>query len=234
MTTIIVSDGQPLEVRTLGIFELDPIMPPALTPFTYDMTVMSGEKVTVEFDYTKFKTPPERPDVDEADLVKGSRLWYKYRTWQFYEAAVSRERAQYQELDDYCDRVLDYILTCCIAPEDEHRLVTEEDLDKFEWAALVPQLGKETIAKVLRETYKAKFNDEELFEAMAKTAGGMGIYDAIRLWENKIANQLGLADAEYARIPLEERARRVVAMNMDGWMSHLTFEMERRRRPRHG
>ena len=75
-----------------------------------------------------------------------------------------------------------------------------------------------------------EYDDEEVFDALDKTKGGSGMYNAIRLWENEWANEMGLSDIELAVIPVEERARRICAKFLRSWFEFLELEKMRRER----
>jgi hypothetical protein len=136
-------------------------------------------------------------------------------------------RRRIESADEYAEKILDLVLTS-IAEEDVPRIKTIEDFRRISWEALVPPLSREMLAITLRTTFNATFNDEEIFDAMDSTSGGMGSYNAIRLWENQLSNILGVRDWEYSQIPIEERSRRVCAMKLSDWLEYL--EMSRRRK----
>lgn len=225
---IVLSDGEECHVTTLGIFEIDSIPLPDLGPFTYEMEMVTGDKKEVELDLSKFEELPEKPDIPESEIVEGTPAWYKLRTWQLVQAALMHNRRRIEDAHEYAESVLNLILDKCIAEEDLPRIKTIDDFRKVSWEALVPPLSREILAKILRTSFRATFNDEEIFDAMDKASAGLGSYNAIRLWENQLANKLGLRDWEYANLPIEERGRRICAMKLPDWLEYL--EMVRNRK----
>jgi hypothetical protein len=229
-TEIVLSDGKECHVETLGIFELDSVPLPHMAMFTYDMEMITGDVKQVELDLSRYETLPEKPDVEEHELVEGTPAWYKWREWQLVQAALLHNRLRVEAAHEYCEKIKYLILDKAIAAEDIPRIKTIEDWRKVCWAALVPPLERKHLAEILRSTFNASYDDEEIFDAMDEASKGMGSYNAIRLWENQIANQLGLLDWQYAQLPLEERGRRIIALKLTDWLEHLDAERRRKKR----
>jgi hypothetical protein len=227
---VVLSDGKECHVETLGYFELDHIPLPNMGVFTYEMEMVTGDKKQVELDLSRYEELPKKPDIPEHELVEGGPAWYRYREWQLVQAALLHGRLRIESTHDYAEQVLSYILNNCVAPEDWKRIKTPEDWEKVRWAALLPQLDRERLGETLRNTFNATFNDEEIFDAMDKTSGGMGAYNALRLWETQLANLLQLRDLEYAMIDLEERSRRICAMKLNDWLEFLDVDRMKRKR----
>lgn len=224
----ILSDGKPISVRALGIFELDAIPRPDGRPFTYEMELLGGKQVEAEFDLDAWDEPPVKPDISPDKIQERSEAWYDLRTWQVYQAALRHRHRQAEELLIFCDAVAEYIVRRCLDPADVPRIVTEADWEEVYTLALVPQLSKEKLAEALRQTYQAAYDDDEIFDALEKTSGGRGVVNALRLWENKVMLQMQMTEAEYATLSLDERARKVCALMLDKWLEHL--EMDRFRK----
>lgn len=228
MTEIILSDGLPAEIRTLGIFELDPLSPKPMGRYAYRMEFVSGEVEYVEFPIERYKEPPQKPDIPEEEIEPKSAAWWKLLTWQRYQAALLHEQRRLEQTAVYMDDVLDYIINNCATPDIVARLITDEDWDKFIWVAIVPQLTKEMLAKTMRTSYKASYDDMEIFEALDQTSGGLGVYDGIRLWESELMVAWGMREDEYATVPIDERARKVVALNLNKWLAYLDADRSRK------
>lgn len=223
---MILSDGKEFHVRTLGLFELDNLMPDLLGPFTFSMQILDKE-YEAEFDITRYETPPEKPTKPEVEILPDSLEGEQLTDWKLYQAAKLHDKKRINKVAEYYDRVKTYILenACLDSPD---RIVTLEDWQKVYDIALVPQLTIELIAKTLTSTYAAKFNGQEVLDALKNTEKGRGSYDVIKLWENKLMIQLNKSELEYAMIPLNERARKVCAMFLDDIMAHLEIDFERR------
>ena len=100
----------------------------------------------------------------------------------------------------------------------------QNDWEQVYKVAMVPQITEKMITDILRDTFQAKFQEREIFEALDRAKGGSGSYNAIRLWENEWANEMGYSDVELAIVPVEERARRVVAKFLRSWMDFLEMD----------
>lgn len=227
---VVLSDGKECNVRTLGLFELDTIPLPDTSPFTYEMETLSGDKYQVEFDISLFTEPPEKPEIAEHEIEEKSAAWYKLRTWQFYRAAIFRNREIVLSLEEYVDNVCAYILENSIDKADLHRIVTLDDWDKVYRAALIPQMTMELIEQTLRTVFQAKYDGEEIMEALGRSQGGKGSYAAIRMWEIQLMLHLSLLEKDYATLSLDERARKLCAMKLDDWIGYLEGERLRKER----
>ena len=223
MAIVILSDQQPLEVRQLGIFELDTLRPKPLGPFTYKMEIM-GKEYDAVFNPLDYDTPPEKPEIPEHEAVPHSKEWYAWSDYKLYHAAIDHQGKRHEMAGAFVETVAAFIFDNCIAPEDLGRIVTDEDWDKLYEAALVPQLTTEVLAQTLEKTYQAEFEGQDVLSAMQSLKSDQGgAYDTLRLWENELMVHMNLTELEYAMLPLAERARKVVAMNLPKIMEGLEY-----------
>lgn len=227
---VVLSDGKECHVETLGYFELDNIPLPRIGVFTYEMEMVTGDKKQVELDISLYEELPKKPAIPEHEAVEGTRVWYEWREYQLVQAALLHGRLRIESAHEYCEQIVKHILSESVSPEDIKRIKTNEDWEKIRWAALVPPLTRDRLADTLRSTFNATYNDDEIFDAMDSTSGGLGAYNALRLWENQLANILQLRDMEYAMIDLEERSRRICAMKLNDWLEYLDMSRQRRKR----
>jgi hypothetical protein len=231
MPTITLSDNQPFEVRQLGIFELDKLTPKPIGPFTYTMKTITGKEFEVEFDINAYDTPPIDPQVHSPEPETPE--WYLLHDWQLYQAAMLHESKRQEILSQYYDDVVEHIIgSCCKG--DTRRIVTREDWLKIYEAALVPQLTLEDIATILRQTYNAEFNGQDIFDALQNASKGHGSYNTIRLWENKLMVEMQLTELEYALMPVEERARKVCALFLSDIMTYLETDLQMKKSKTNG
>lgn len=222
-TTVILSDGDPCEVRKLGLYELDYVALPAIMgPWTYSLMI-AGKPVEVEFDLYAYEAPPAKPDIPESEIKEKSEAWYDWREYHYYHAALLHEKRRNAATADYLIEIAHYILENCISEADRYRIVNSEDWNAVYTAALVQQLTREVLIDTLK-TFKAEYGDKEIFEALEEASGGEGKYDPIRMWENQLMIKMGMTEAEYCMMSLEERARKVVAMKLPEWIGHLDHD----------
>jgi hypothetical protein len=234
MPEVILSDGEPLEVRTLGIFELDVVERQHLGPYTYPIELLGDVVKYAEWDLSKYeelgRELPSKPKKPEHLIEEDTEEWYQLRDWKRYETALWHRKEQNEAAAQFAESVCAYILENCIPREAWNRIVTEGDWEKIYIAALVPPLTMQMIIDTLRDTYNASFDNKEIFEAMDKAKGGSGEYNHIRLWENQWATEMKLSDLELAMIPVEERSRRICAMMLNNWLEFLELDKSRKKR----
>jgi len=217
-------------VRRLGIFELDAIQPPNTRPFVYTEKI-GGNEITRPFDVSAWAEPPKPPTPEQMAAVPGTVPYYYYFEWSLYWAATYKAKENREDVKRYCLDVKNYILSTCISPEDKERIVTADDFRLVWSAALVPQLALEDLALSLEYTFRANFDGEAVLTKILDNAGDEdsgGGYNAIRTWEIQAINNSGFKESEWAELPLDERARRVVALKLDDWLAYLTAEKQRK------
>jgi len=221
--TVTLSDGGSCEVRQLGLYELDKIEGPAISgPFVHKQDV-AGISYDAEFDIFAFDEPPKKPEIPEHEAPEKSHAWHDWRVYWLYQAGIEHERKRLEETAAYLDRIALYILEECITPEDQRRIIDSSDWKIVYTAALIDQLTREKLVATLR-LFKAEYSDKEIFDALQEAEGGPGKYDAIRVWEGRLMIEMGMTEAEYSMISLDERARKVCAMMLPKWMEHLEID----------
>lgn len=230
-TEITLSDERPCVVRRLGIFELDGVRPPDARPFLYTEMV-GGNEITRPFDIAVWDSPPTPPTPAQMAAEPGTVPYYYYYEWSLYWAAVYKEKENKEDVKRYCREVAAYIMDTCIPADDKERIVTPEDFRQLWAAALVPQLSLDDLAMSLEYTFRANFDGESVLTKILKDASDEdsegGGYNAMRTWEIQAINQSPFTESEWAELPLDERARRVVAMKLDDWLAYLTAEKQRK------
>lgn len=214
VTVIRLSDGEPCEVKRLGIFDMDNVGPSVLGPFVYTFTMANGQEVEETYDISRFTTPPQHPGVPEDQIVERSPTWHALLEWQTYKLAVAHERKRITSLVEYVKENSRHVLELALDEEDWPRVQDESDWLAIMEAALVPQLSKEILADVFRRHFNAHFNGQEVFDALKNLEGGSGGYDALRVWEINTMSGMGYTEEQWAELALEERARKVAAHNL--------------------
>ena len=229
-TEITLSDDRPCVVRRLGIFELDAIQPPDTRPFLYTETLGKNE-ITRPFDITAWEKPPAPPTPEQMAAKPGTIPYYYYFEWSLYWATTYKAKQNKEDVKRYCQDVAKYILETCISVDDRSRIVTDGDFRLVWSAALVPQITLDDLAMSLEYTFRANFDDEAVLSKILNgddeddSGGG---YNAIRTWEIQAINNSRFSEAEWAELPLDERARRIVAMKIDDWLGYLASEKQRK------
>lgn len=75
-------------------------------------------------------------------------------------------------------------------------------------------------------SFKAKFGNNDILNALIAISKGDGKVWAVRLWEMETINALGWTEDRWARLPLSERSRKVCAHKLSGWLQALETEKE--------
>lgn len=216
VTNVQLSDGRDCEVRMLGLYALDGVGPPLPSAFTYRFTDVNGREITAIFDIYAFSSPPSRPSSNFSEVERGSRQWWDWNTYTTYQQALLHEAKSLEQTAAYIKEVSAYIIReALVNPKDKERIVTALDNELVVQAAIVPQLNAQIIAQVLKHTFQASFDGKEILEAIESLKGGSSKYNPLAVWENQLMVTMGLTEMEYIRIPLLERARKVISMKLE-------------------
>lgn len=213
-TTVQLSDGQPCKVRRLGIFELDVVGPTLVGPFTYKFRLANGEEVETPYDLSKITNPPSHPGVPESEIVENTPQYHALLEWQTYKAAVQHEQKRLSSVIEYVLEVSQYIVKHALTLEDSRRILDDADWLSVYEAALVPQLTYEVLAQTFRDHFSAHYEGKEILDAMRRLESGHGAYDSLRTWEIQAMLSMQMSEAQWSDVPLDERARKVAAMQL--------------------
>jgi len=220
---VLMSTGKKIEVRTLGLFELDECEPhPILEPFTYEMKLVTGSTVRVIFPLERYDSPPRKPELQEGEVIEEkSRAWYALREWEWYWLAVANEKENLEKMAAYCHRIAQFILAKCVNDSDRSEITTDEDWEAVLRVALIPPVTMELIAHTIQSVFKATYNDRPILEALADTEGGPVSYDALKIWQSMTMTKYQLREDTFASIPVSERARMICATMLPAWFEDL-------------
>ena len=148
------SDGQPFEVKILGIWELDDRVPVSFDEvFTYRVKSVTGEEYAATLDLSRFTEEPQPPSIPQDQCERGSSEWHDWRNYHAYQAAVEHRAEMVRRQDRWMKDVTKYVIQHCLAPEDRGRVADTTDHDAVVRAAVTPKVTKEALADVLRHTF---------------------------------------------------------------------------------
>lgn len=225
LNEVVLSDGLPCQVESLGLFgeDVEPIDQKFLKPFTYLAELASGNFVEIPYSVETAEDPGEKPDPpDEGE--KFTPRWYEWRDWHLYHAAQLHTQHSLEAILDYKDRMIRHVLENCIDKEDRKRVITAEDVIKIMKAALVPSLSLEDIRHAVSTTFKATFKDSNIVDYLL-SIGEAGEYPLevafMRKWEYKALRESTLSEEEWLQLSIGERARRTVSANLDDWIKQV-------------
>lgn len=147
---VILSDGLPIEVRKLGLFELDDKGRDILPPYVYTMLSATGQ--FIEDEYVMPTDPADIPTMpDNANTPEGQE---QLRAWETYQAAIAHEKKRIESYEGWVSDIAHYVLNNCVRPEDRNRIVEAGDWQRIRLAAVVPELTEEGLAKCLASTFQ--------------------------------------------------------------------------------
>lgn len=181
---ILPSDNLPIEIRQLGLYELDNVLPDLSdSAFFYEMMILGGQKVMAPYELERnMARPPVKPDSELLDVIernaqikedqKKDREWWNWRAWQVHQAALAHYAAWLKAVEERARLIRRYIFDTCIKPEDKSRIKSVEDWRIIEALAMVPQVAMEDIERTLRINFQGKLGWYAAIESFI--SGGRG------------------------------------------------------------
>lgn len=153
-TITLPSDGKPIEVAILGIWELDDRIPIDFNEvFTYKMKTVTGEEYMAKLDLSTFDEPPQEPETPRHMAEPKSEAWYDWRNYDTYHAAIAHREEMLRRADAWMVKVSRYVTKNCVKKEDRDRIADERDHQAIVTAAVTPRVTKEHLAETLRQTF---------------------------------------------------------------------------------
>ncbi len=154
--SITLSDNLLCQVRVLGLFELADLPPEILGPYTYTILTMTGEMLTLEYDLRNPELKRNPPTLPENTMPEqGTQDWHNLKRWHIHQAAILHEKARVESYEKHCAFVAQYIVTHCLSPEDQARIVEPGDFERVYQVALVPQLSEEALSRELDSFFQS-------------------------------------------------------------------------------
>lgn len=154
MPIVILSDGQPCNVKRLGLFELDGKGREVLGVYRYTILLASGQFTDDEYDVRALTYTPTKPDMPIEDIKPNSPEWYQLQDFDTYTAALAHEKLRLESYEGFVNDITSYILGHCISDSDRNRIITSDDWNAIYLAALVPELTIEGVANTLEHTFQ--------------------------------------------------------------------------------
>ena len=146
-TTVPLLSGMEVEIRRLGMFELDDIpkdIPPA---YTVSILFANGEVYQQQVDLA---TPRRKPTVPLEMCEKGSSDYYDWREYHTWQAGLLHAQEQYEAYCRYCEKIAEYIRETCVITDVPSNEIVAEDWERIYKAALCPQVTMEDITAAMR------------------------------------------------------------------------------------
>lgn len=149
ITIVPLTDGESVEVRRLGMFELDDI-PRDIKPYTVPILFSNGVIYEQTYDYSQVREKPFTP-FEEAE--ERTQVWYDWLSHLRYQDALTHRRRNNEAYADYCERVKDYILAYCVTGDVLVSSLSHEDWQAILHAALCPHVTLEEVRAAVSVTF---------------------------------------------------------------------------------
>ena len=141
-------------MKRLPLFALDRVPLEILGPFLYDMRLLTGKTVQVEYKGDRWEEPPPKPDTPEWEIEDESEEWYALREWQLYNAWLTHEEKRLVSMEEYMLGAAEYVLEKCLPSGGDRELIeTQEDWGKVVKAGLTEEISASDLQQVLRATF---------------------------------------------------------------------------------
>lgn len=149
-TSVTLVNDKTIDVRRLGMFEIDDIPKDIPGPYTVSILFDSGEVYEQPLDLT---TPRRKPDKPFEDCEEKSSDWHDWREYYSWQEGLLHAQKQWEAYCDYCERVAVYIRQNCILTEIDHDEIMVDDWPRIYRAALCPMVTMEDIAAAMRQNF---------------------------------------------------------------------------------
>lgn len=170
VTDVTLSSGKSIQVKRLGLFELDYNVPRSQVPGDYCVTILfaSGQVYDQLFDISIERPKPDKP-LDQCEEKTGE--WYQWQEYLRWQAGIAHYHNQMEALSDYFGQIERYVLDNCISDNDRNLIETWQDFDKV-YTAAIPDLPDAEYLKRLADTlWQAKQKEVSLFDLYQNLEG---------------------------------------------------------------
>jgi len=150
---ITLSNGDIIPIRKLNLYELS-INVPFDNPGPYQIVLEldGGIQQVIDYDLTKFTTPPTKPDFPMNQCEANSHdmaLWLRYN---HYQAALTQAKFQAECTEQHAHDVAQYIIENCVNDDDRDK-ISISDYPALQQAVLCPEVTGKDISDVLSEVF---------------------------------------------------------------------------------
>ena len=151
VTEVILQDGQSIQVRRLGMYELDKVEKDIPGPYTVTILLSNGEVYEQALDLT---TPREKPKKPLDLCTKEDMEYYDWQDYLSWQEGLLHFHKQQEAYADYLNDLEAYIRDHCILTDINHDDITSDDWPHIHQAALCPQVTMEDVAAAMRQTFQ--------------------------------------------------------------------------------
>lgn len=172
LKTVTLSDGDPCEVRVLGLYELDSVPIGDIEDFKYDYQISESQVTKKTYTLRDWTEAPQKPDTPKELCEAGSLGWAMWNAWDLYEAVLQRRYEQIEAAERHAHEVGRYVIRECLAEGDRGRVRLPGDLEVILQAALVEELTLAEVGAALAITFSGFMGWSVDFAGARSSAGG--------------------------------------------------------------
>jgi hypothetical protein len=219
-----------VRVRRLALYELDNVTFQDIGQFTYTYELSGGKTKEAFYDISQWPEPPHAPAVPKEACDPNSMEAALWRVYDLYQSALLHRIRQVEAAETYAHSVARYILANCVKAADRALVETPGDYEAVYGAAICPEVSIADIEVALAQTFKASFDGQPILDQLFADKGGSGKVDALRQWAGQAREKWGLQKAEWAKIPLRERAEMIIVTKLSSWLESLEWQKREKER----
>lgn len=210
-----------IQVRRLGLYELDNVRFEDLGSFTYTYELSGGKTKEAFYDISQWPEPPKAPAVPKEACDPTSMEAALWKVYDLYQSALLHRIKQVQAAELYAHDVARYILENCVKDVDRALVETAEAYEAVYQAAICPEVSIADIEAALAQTFKASFDGQPILDQLFAGKGGSGKVDALRQWAGQAREKWQLTKERWAEFSLRDRAEMIVSHKLPSWLESL-------------
>jgi hypothetical protein len=172
--TVTLSDGDPCEVRVLGLYELDSVPFDDPGEFEYDYQISESQVTKKRYTLRDWDEVPKEPTKPKESCETDSYEWAMWNAYDLYQAVLQRHYEQIKASEAHAHDVGRYVIRECLAESDRGRVLTPGDLDLICAAAMVDGETMGGIEAALASTFPGLLGWSLDFAGDGGAASGRG------------------------------------------------------------
>lgn len=224
-TAVTLSNGQTIQVKRLGLFELDSEIDKShlIEPYTVTVMFANGTIYEQPFDVSIVRDKPDKPFEECEEKTAEYYQWQEYMRWQqgfvYYQKQIDAMSAYFADIEAY-------ILDNCLSADDAKQLETWQDFDAV-YQAAIPDLPDQAYLEEIAQTiYQAKWGEVSAFEAYHNLEGSEGGYAWIPQQVMALMIKLGETEERFLNRSKREIGLMMVADLLPGIMEALQADKQ--------
>lgn len=223
-TAVTLSNESTIQVKRLGLFELDANVGKPPTDYYTIEQELPGGKVHRQFYDVSYDRP--KPDTPIDECQEGSSDWWDWQEYYLWQKGLLFYREQMNALSEYFANIEAYILANCVAEDDRNLIETWQDFDKVYQAALPNLPTVEDLEAVANSVFQAKWGEVSVFKAFLDLEGSEGSYAWMPQKTFELMIKLGETEDQFLNRSKNEIAMMMVADLLPGMLTSLQTDKQ--------